>query len=133
MLTIRCGGKPPGVELSATPAEFDRLSDAIADLAASDAVEALVEATVFAPQPYERCLAGVRFVKAAGRLSVSVAGALLCISGDPAALVLFARNLPVESALPAGYHVHFEASGREDGVSPDSTPLVLCVAGDPAA
>jgi hypothetical protein len=133
VLTIRCGGEPPEVELAATPADFERLAASVDDLVASDAAEILVEAAAPSPEPYERCLFVLRIAKAAAPLSVSVAATMLSISGHPAALALFARNLPVEPALPVGYHVHFEPTGREDQVSPGSTPLVLCVAGIPAA
>ena len=133
MLTIRCGGEPPEIELAAAPEEFERLAASIDDLVASDAAEILVEAASRSPEPYELCLSGLRVVKATALLSVSVTGSVLSIVGHPKFLALIARNLPVESVLPAGYHVHFEATGREDVMSPSSTPLVLLVEGDPAA
>ena len=133
MLTIRCGGEPTEIELSATPAEFERLSASITDFAASDAVEIAIQAVVAAPGPYDRSLASLRIGRAAGPLLVSVAGTSLRITGNSAALSLFAQCLPVESELPPGYHIHFETFGREWAVSPDSLPLVLLVACDPAA
>jgi hypothetical protein len=133
MLSIRCGGDSPEVELSATPAEFEHLSVAIARLTSTDAHEFYIEAAQSDPCPYERCLGGLRIVKAFGPLTVSVSGSSLLVSGGPAALSLFARNLPAEPGLPPGYHVHFEAIGRELMVSPGSAPLVLCVADDPRA
>ena len=120
MLTIRCSGEPPEIELVATSAEFERLAVSITALVASDAAEMLVEAATSSPDPYERCLKALRIVKSAPPLSVSVADAVLSITGHPSGLVLFAGDLPVESALPASYHVHFEVTGREGVLSADS-------------
>ena len=129
MLTIRCGGEPLELDVEATPEEFARLAVSIAELAGSETTEVFIEAAAADPGPYDRCLSGLLISKADGPLSVSVVGATLSISGDTPALTLFGECLPVESGLPPGYHIHFEAAGREESVASNSIPLVLSVAG----
>ncbi len=131
MFTIRYSHTPPEVELAATASEFERLAVSLAELAGSETSEAFIALAVSNPQPYQRSLSGLRLSRTAGPLSATVEGTTLSISGAAPALALLGRCLPVESRLPAGYHIHFEAAGREDLVSPGSVPIILAVAASP--
>ncbi|MCE9560776.1 MAG: hypothetical protein K8U57_01850 [Planctomycetes bacterium] len=52
---------------------------------------------------------------------------VLTVCGRTASIGLLGQNMPVETTLPAGYHVHFESAGREWFVAAESVPLVMMV------
>ena len=78
-------------------------------------------------------LAAVVVRVGAGPVVVAVGNGVLTVSGGPEALGLFGGNLPGESALAPGYHVHFEHVGREAWVAADSVPLIMEVGKAPGA
>ena len=81
----------------------------------------------FDPYPYKNRLTSLELCKTGELLVISVAGDQLCISGNPNALCLFAKNLPCDTdqTSSVSYHVHFDRIGRENHVSEASLRMVL--------
>jgi hypothetical protein len=107
-------------DVTASSSEFASMAERVTALAAAGTGE-----VVFLADGRELAALAVRIE--AGPAVIAIGNGVLSVSGGCEAIELFAGNMPVESSLPAGYHVHFEHAGREWFVAAESVPLVMVV------
>ncbi|MCE9567131.1 MAG: hypothetical protein K8U57_34445 [Planctomycetes bacterium] len=129
MKIVYTPGDWPQVTLTASSAEFTAMASRIAELVRMGSGEIAFPTTNSIPPNGADCGMSALVVRIGSGLAlVAVRGdGVLAVSGGLESVGLFGQNMPVEAALPAGYHVHFESDGREWFVAPESLPLVMLV------
>jgi hypothetical protein len=120
-------GEWPQAEIIAVPAEYAAMAVRIAELALTGTGEASFPAA--ASREPSALVVRIR----SGPAVVAVSRGELSVCGGAEEVGLFGLNMPSESSLPPGYHIHFEHAGREWFVAPESLPLVMAIGSAPDA
>ena len=109
------------VDLSGSPSALRQLARSIGELKTGQEYRCSADAAAD-PEPYERCLTGLRVAATDGPVRVSVDGALLVVEGDKSNLDRFTSFLAIEGP---GTHSHYEYHEGNLYIAQDSQSLVV--------
>lgn len=127
MLCIRYSQRE-GCEVSGSPADLRGVATTIERLCHSGSGSVTLPADAFqSAHPYDRTLTDLTLGIAAGLLCASVHDTVLDIAGSQDCLATFASFFSFDESTPENYHCHHEYFEGSPGISPASTPLVICV------
>jgi hypothetical protein len=115
------------LEITGTVDELRRIAEAFADIKPEQCLRVMADATAVA-SPYQRCLASLEVNATVGLARVDVAGNTLSVTGSPEMLRVFGSWFEFANDAQSGFHHHHEWSDGNQWITPDSRPLVICVA-----
>jgi hypothetical protein len=113
------------LDISASPSELNAFADRIERLSTGEEMFAATD--VADPQPYDRCLVGLKARIAEGPVRISVEGGLVVVTASPPMMRKFASYFRFDPSARRGTHKHHEWFKGNEYVAPDSTPLVISV------
>ena len=117
-----------GCEVSGSPADLRGVAATIERLCRSGSGSVTLPADASQPaHPYDRTLTQFIIHVADGLLCASVHDTILDIAGSHDCLATFASFFSFDESTPENYHCHHEYFEGSSGISPASTPLVICV------